>query len=63
MQKEVAERICAKPGKLSILALSVQVYGEPEIAGYVDKSSFYPEPKVDTGRYTPQLCCGWDKLW
>ena len=48
MQKEVAERICAKPGKLSVLALSVQVYGKPEIAGYVDKSSFYPEPKVDS---------------
>jgi 16S rRNA (adenine1518-N6/adenine1519-N6)-dimethyltransferase len=48
MQKEVAERICAKPGKLSVLALSVQVYGEPEIVDYVDKSSFYPEPKVDS---------------
>ncbi|MCK5084543.1 MAG: ribosomal RNA small subunit methyltransferase A [Candidatus Pacebacteria bacterium] len=48
VQKEVAERICAKPGKLSILALSVQVYGEPEIAGFVDRSSFYPEPKVDS---------------
>ncbi|MEA2097976.1 MAG: 16S rRNA (adenine(1518)-N(6)/adenine(1519)-N(6))-dimethyltransferase RsmA [Patescibacteria group bacterium] len=48
MQKEVAERICAKPGKLSVLALSVQVYGEPEITDYVDKSSFYPEPKVDS---------------
>ncbi|MCK5158085.1 MAG: ribosomal RNA small subunit methyltransferase A, partial [Candidatus Heimdallarchaeota archaeon] len=46
--KEVAERICAKPGKLSVLALSVQIYGEPEIAGYVDRSSFYPEPKVDS---------------
>ncbi|MCK4592806.1 16S rRNA (adenine(1518)-N(6)/adenine(1519)-N(6))-dimethyltransferase [Candidatus Parcubacteria bacterium] len=48
MQKEVAERICAEPGKLSVLALSVQVYGEPEIVDYVDKSSFYPEPKVDS---------------
>ena len=48
MQKEVAERICAKPGKLSVLALSVQVYGEPEIVDYVDKAAFYPEPKVDS---------------
>ena len=48
MQKEVAERICAKPGKLSVLALSVQIYGEPEIADCVDRSSFYPEPKVDS---------------
>ena len=48
VQKEVAERICAEPGKLSILALSVQIYGEPEIVSYVDKSSFYPEPKVNS---------------
>jgi 16S rRNA (adenine1518-N6/adenine1519-N6)-dimethyltransferase len=48
VQKEVAERICAKPGKLSILALSVQIYGEPEIVDYVDKTAFYPEPKVDS---------------
>jgi len=48
VQKEVAERICAKPGKLSVLALSVQIYGEPEIVGYVSNSSFYPEPKVDS---------------
>ena len=47
-QKEVAERICAKPGKLSVLALSVQIYGDPEIVDYVNKSSFYPEPKVDS---------------
>ena len=48
VQKEVAERICAKPGKLNILALSVQIYGEPEIISYVKNSSFYPEPKVDS---------------
>lgn len=48
VQKEVAERICAKPGKLSILALSVQIYGEPSTVDYVDKSAFYPEPKVDS---------------
>ena len=48
VQKEVAERICAGAGKLSILALSVQIYGKPEIVGYVDKSSFYPEPKVNS---------------
>ncbi len=47
-QKEVAERICAKAGDMSILALGAQIYGEPEIVGYVDKSSFYPEPKVDS---------------
>ncbi len=29
VQKEVADRICANPGKMSLLALSVQVYGKP----------------------------------
>ena len=48
VQKEVAERICAKPGKLSVLALSVQIYGKPEIINYVNKASFYPKPKVDS---------------
>ena len=48
VQKEVAERICARPGKLSVLALSVQLYGKPEIIKYVDRSSFYPEPKIDS---------------
>ena len=48
VQKEVAERICADAGKLSILALSVQIYGKPEIIEYVDKSSFYPQPKVNS---------------
>ena len=48
VQKEVAERICAKPGKLSVLAISVQLYGEPEIVGIVPGSSFYPAPKVDS---------------
>jgi len=48
IQKEVAERICAKPGKLSILALSVQVYGRPHIHATIPASSFYPPPKVDS---------------
>ena len=48
MQKEVAQRICAKPGDLSLLALSVQVYGEPRIAAYIPADAFYPAPKVDS---------------
>ena len=48
VQEEVAERICAKPGKMSLLALSVQVYGKPEIAGYIPAEAFYPAPKVDS---------------
>lgn len=48
VQKEVAERVCAKPGQMSVLALSVQLYGKPEIIGIVPKESFFPSPKVDS---------------
>jgi len=48
VQKEVAERICAKPGDLSLLALSVQVYGKPAIVATVPANSFHPAPKVDS---------------
>jgi len=48
VQKEVAERITAKPGDLSILSISVQIYGSPEIAGIVRADSFFPAPKVDS---------------
>jgi 16S rRNA (adenine1518-N6/adenine1519-N6)-dimethyltransferase len=48
VQKEVAERICAGPGKMSLLALSVQVYGEPAIVGQIPAEAFYPSPKVDS---------------
>ncbi len=48
MQKEVARRIIAKPGKLSLLAISVQFYGEPEIIDIVPAKAFYPAPKVDS---------------
>ena len=48
VQEEVAERICAKPGKMSLLALSVQVYGKPEIVACIPAEAFYPAPKVDS---------------
>ncbi len=48
MQKEVAERICAKTGDLSLLAVSVQYYGDPEIVAFVPKNSFFPVPEVDS---------------
>jgi 16S rRNA (adenine1518-N6/adenine1519-N6)-dimethyltransferase len=48
IQREVAERICAAPGEMSLLALSVQLYGHPEIAGRIPAGAFYPPPKVDS---------------
>ena len=46
VQEEVAERICAAPGKLSLLALSVQVFGKAEIAARIPCEAFYPVPNV-----------------
>lgn len=48
VQKEVAERITALPGAMSVLAFSVQYYGEPRILGTVAKELFEPIPKVDS---------------
>ena len=48
VQKEVAQRIIAKPGKLSLLAISVQFYGQAEIVDIVPAGAFYPAPKVDS---------------
>lgn len=48
LQKEVAERICAQPGDMSLLALSVQVYGRPRIATEIPAEAFFPTPRVDS---------------
>jgi 16S rRNA (adenine1518-N6/adenine1519-N6)-dimethyltransferase len=48
VQKEVAERICAQPGDLSLLAVSVQFYATPRIVQRVPAGAFYPPPKVDS---------------
>ena len=48
MQKEVGEAIVAKPGEMSLLALSVQFYSKPTIIDFVPARSFYPPPKVDS---------------
>lgn len=48
IQKEVAEKICAPDGDQSILSLQVQAFGKPSIICTVGKSSFFPQPKVDS---------------
>ncbi len=48
VQKEVAERICASPDEMSLLALSVQVYGSPQIQAQIPAGAFYPSPKIDS---------------
>ncbi len=48
IQKEVAERITAKPGQMSVLAFSVQYYAAAQIIRVVGKELFDPPPKVES---------------
>jgi 16S rRNA (adenine1518-N6/adenine1519-N6)-dimethyltransferase len=48
VQLEVAQRIVAAPGDMSLLAVSIQFYGLPRIVARVPASAFYPAPKVDS---------------
>lgn len=48
VQKEVAQRICSAPPKMSLLAVSVQFYAKAKIVSYITKKSFWPSPKVDS---------------
>ncbi len=48
IQKEVAERIVARPGKMSILALSIQYYAKAELVRVVERHKFWPAPQVDS---------------
>lgn len=49
VQKEVAERVCAKSGKeRSVLTLAVEYFGEAEYLFTIPKEFFTPAPKVDS---------------
>ena len=48
LQKEVVKRILAKPGDMSLLALSVQFYSNPQLIDYVAASNFWPKPEIDS---------------
>jgi 16S rRNA (adenine1518-N6/adenine1519-N6)-dimethyltransferase len=48
IQQEVAERIISKDEKMSLLSLSVQVYGEARITNQIPAHCFYPKPQVDS---------------
>ena len=48
VQKEVADRICAPPGKISLLSLSVLVFGKPSVLNKIPAGAFYPPPQVDS---------------
>ena len=48
VQLEVAERLIAKPGDMSLLSVSVQFYAKVRIAARLNKAIFYPRPDVDS---------------
>jgi 16S rRNA (adenine1518-N6/adenine1519-N6)-dimethyltransferase len=48
VQKEVAQRITAKPGDMSILGISAQLYADARLIKIVPRTDFYPAPKVDS---------------
>ena len=50
VQKEVAQRICGKPGtkSWSPLSIGIQLYSDPKILFKLKPSSFRPSPKVES---------------
>jgi len=48
VQKEVAERLAAQPGDMSILAISAQVFADVSLGDVVPAALFTPPPKVDS---------------
>ncbi len=49
VQWEVARRLTAAPPRMSLLSVSVQVYGQAEMLFRIPAGAFYPPPKVDSG--------------
>ena len=48
VQREVADRLAAKPPDMSLLAVSVQYYGSVKPIGTVKAGAFWPRPEVDS---------------
>jgi 16S rRNA (adenine1518-N6/adenine1519-N6)-dimethyltransferase len=48
VQKEVAERVAAEPGQMSLLSVSAQLYFSPKLGPLVSAELFEPPPKVDS---------------
>lgn len=48
VQKEVAERLTAPIGELSLLAISVQFFGKTRLVGKISAGAFWPRPEIDS---------------
>jgi len=55
VQKEVAERLTAKPGQMSLLSLLSQYYSNPTYIVDVPAANFWPKPQVDSAIVSLQL--------
>jgi len=47
VQKEVGEKICGITGK-SLVTIQTQLFGVPELVGFVPPNAFHPAPKVES---------------
>lgn len=48
LQREVAQRVVARPGAMGLLSVATQLYAAPRLVSVVRAGSFYPAPKVDS---------------
>lgn len=48
VQWEVAQNLLARPGSMSLLAVAVQFYAEPQLVTRVPPEAFYPPPEVES---------------
>lgn len=62
VQKEVAQKICASPPHMNVLALHVQTFGKAKIIAIVSKNNFEPRPKVDSAIIKIEFHQEWKKI-
>lgn len=48
VQQEVAEKITAEPPQMTLVAVAIQFYGNPEVVDNISRQEFFPQPKVDS---------------
>jgi 16S rRNA (adenine1518-N6/adenine1519-N6)-dimethyltransferase len=58
VQEEVARRIVAQPDAMSLLAVSVQLYGRPRIVARLKAAAFYPRPRINSAVVRIDLSAG-----
>src|SRR3989338_10975120 len=65
VQKEVAQRMTAKPPRMNLLALSVQFFAKAKIVKKISRGNFRPTPKVDSAlvKIIPKEKFAFDKLF